>query len=255
MVDTFACTSETLPRLMGARAIAYVVAGNSTSVDRAAAVANRRDRELSHLVVVVVDAAAFTTLDSRNSLAAACDHCVLFRVDGGDQTAFAHIDAVGGTLIAMQAPPTAPAVIVSFDSSYELVEALARWLASTSDGSDDAAPDPTVVAEAALHEHSLSSLEQAYVDLLDTHREQAMLLSDLRLEYNELSLRDAQLRRDHDDLLHHDASLVRERDALAQDDHETKAELAALRATKLFRYTAGLRGAYATVRRFGRRRP
>ena len=270
MPDAFACSPAALPRLMGASAVAYLVGGDEPAAEGIAAATDTRETGGEYLLVSVVDASDVATHGSitRQVADGDRDSCVLFRVEVEPGLAFDRVTAGGIELVTIPGPPTAPASVVYLDSggSEERVKrgldrlgALCAWLAAAESPPASgrvvvvAGMDPARVVATRLLEHRTSAREQVYEELLAAHREQAALLSDLRLEHDELLIRSAELARECDVLREGDAAAAREHDALRESESSARGELDALRATRLFRYTAGLRRAYAKLRKFGRR--
>jgi hypothetical protein len=255
---------------MGASAIAYLVGGNEPTAERIAATTDARETGGGYLLVSVVDASDFATLGSiaEQAVAGDRDSCVLFRVEVEPGLGFDRVTASGIELVTVQAPPTAAASVVYLDSSgteadvrrgLELLGALCAWLATAESPpaggrvSVVAGTDPARFVAKLLLEHRASAREQVHEDLVAAHREQAALLSDLRLEHDELLIRAAELTRESESLREGNTAAAREHDALRESESSARRELDALQATRLFRYTAGLRRAYAKVRKLGRR--
>jgi len=252
---------------MGASAVAYFVEEYEEAPKGAAALAARRATAGGYLLVRVVDAAAAATLGSitEHEEDGDRDSCVLFRVEHEPDVAFDRITTSGTELVTVPAPPTAASVVYLAMSGTEQgskrvldrLAALFSWLVAAGTPMPGgiavaAGPDPAHAVAALLGEHWSSTLEKAHDDLLAAHREQAVLLSDLRLEHNELVIRAAQLERECDALRQTDAS-ARARDDVCEGERSAQRDLDALRATRLFRYTTGLRRAYAKARAIGRR--
>jgi hypothetical protein len=251
---------------MGAPAIAYLVSSDG-SAPKAGAGQDGDAIPDDYLLVSVVDASA-TAAPAAHAPDEGADSCLLVRVETDPNVAFGTVTAFDTELVTVPVAPAAAASIVYFELSgvephaqraIDRLAALCGWLVDTQPPST--ATTPVVVAgrntagvvAALLRGHRTATGARNYDELLAAHREQMEVLSDLRLEHNELVLRAADLSRECDALRERAASATRANDALRENETSAQGELEALQATRLFRYTAGLRRIYTRARALGRR--
>jgi hypothetical protein len=257
MTDSFACPRSALTDLMSASAIVYVVT-RTGSIERVLSDARElRAQEVPYLVVPVLDLTGTPNRTDVEHVRRFDGECFVARRLGADaEEAFATVEIVGNELVTVPCAPTAqPSVVYldpepdshATDHEWAALSALVGWLASagvpawmllrTQPGSDASLAD-------ALADRRASAAAYDHDALLGEHREQALLLSDLRLEYDELLQRAIALEKQ----LQRAAALEMERDALVEAEARARNELEALHATRTLRYTTRLRRIYGFTR-------
>lgn len=245
MAETFAFPRAALDELMGAPAVVYVVEPREGS--RALAIRDHLEEAGEpYLVVGVVGLPPAP--DDR------AVRCLVRVPAGAPVAAFEPLDDHDDLVVVPAAPTADPSVVVvdlgadtGTRAELEVLPALVRWIERAgrrawilaTAGADDVGP-----LAAALRDRRETVAARDHATLLEEHREQAMLLSDLRLEYDELLQQAVALEKERDtlkerasELRHAEAGTREERDRLRE-------ELDALHATRTFRYTNGIRRAY-----------
>jgi hypothetical protein len=244
MTDSFACSRSALTDLMSAPAIVYVVTRTGSAERLRSVVTQLRAQGVPYLLVPVIDLTGEPGGGGAGQLGGLEGQCYLAHWSGSEVAeAFATVEIGAHDLVSVPSAPTAqPSVVYvdpepdaqSTDHTWATLLPLARWLASAG------VPawvlirtDPSVDASLAeaLTDRQASVAAREHEVLLRDYGEQSLLLSDLRLEY--------------DELLQRAIALEKERDAREQ---RPRGELRASLATRTIRSRTRLKQLYEATR-------
>jgi hypothetical protein len=242
---------------MRASAIVYVIT-RSGSAERVQHDARElRAQDTQFLVVPVIDLTGVSGSADVEQVRELDGECFVARVvDDEAGEAFASVEIGKTELVAVPSAPTAQPSVIYVDPepgaqstghAWAALSSLVRWVESAGlpawilIGTDPSSG--TSLADALAGRHT-SFVARDHEALLSEHREQGLLLSDLRLEYDELLQRAIEFEKE----LQRTAALEAGRDALVAAEERARSELDALLATRTLRYTARLRHIYGSVR-------